>query len=70
MHLRAAALLEILLGRCVVRVGGLDRIDAGLFAGLEPRDRECLEDAYRRAWTAYASGQLHRDDAVRARAAC
>ena len=29
-----------------------------------------LEDAYRRAWTAYASGQLHRDDAVRARAAC
>ena len=29
-----------------------------------------LEDAYRRAWTAYASGQLHRDDAVRERAAC
>ncbi|MBK6806663.1 MAG: hypothetical protein IPG84_18360 [Betaproteobacteria bacterium] len=29
-----------------------------------------LEDAYRCAWTAYVSGQLHRDDEVGVRAAC
>ncbi|CAG0968109.1 hypothetical protein BURK1_01075 [Burkholderiales bacterium] len=29
-----------------------------------------LEAAYRRAWEAFCSGELHRDDAVGRRSAC
>jgi len=48
VHLRPEILLEILLARCVVRLGGLAPVDAGLIASLDPRDRACLERAYRR----------------------
>ena len=52
-----------------IRVGLRARVAASPMTDVAGFVRH-LEDAYRRAWTAYASGQLHRDDAVRARAAC
>jgi hypothetical protein len=48
VHLRPESLLEILLARCAQVPGGPGPLGAGLVAGLDPRDRECLESAYRR----------------------